>query len=353
MRLIGDVASEDDAVSAIAILEAEGIAAGFDKIEDKIQIWVEDEDELGKAQEILDTYKSAPQKKRFIKAKAKRVVSEKKSTFNPILTKIIAGVCIFFFFWTWLQEIGIMKKDSAVFNIVELTPLAATMLYDYPKTFELMRSFIAQYPIRSEKDLKTLPEEGKQLFRQIERTPYWQGIYQWVLTGQGLKAPLFEKIKEGQFWRLISPVFLHGNILHILFNLLWLWLLGRMVEERIRPLSYLLLMLVIGIVSNTAQYLMSGPFFIGYSGIITGLAGFIFVRQKKAPWEGYPLPRSTLIFLLIFIFGMALLGVVDFFLQKFQIHFFPMRLANTAHIVGLFVGALCAFIPYFYKRRKA
>ena len=114
-----------------------------------------------------------------------------------------------------------------------------------------------------------------------------------------------------------------------------------------------LLMLIIGVISNTAQYLMSGPFFLGYSGIITGLAGYIWVRQKKAPWEGYPLPRSTLIFLMVFIFGMAILGVVDFVLQKNGIRFFPIRLANTAHIVGLFTGAALAFVPYFYKRKQA
>ena len=246
-----------------------------------------------------------------------------------------------------------MPKGAKKGHLMELTPIAALMLYDFPKTFELMRDFKAKYG----SDLENVPEAGQALFRQIEQTPYWQGIYQWLLlfpkADPGISAPLFEKIREGQLWRLITPVLLHGNIIHILFNMLWLWLLGRMIEERTRPIRYLFMMLIIGIVSNTAQYLVSGPFFIGYSGIITGLAGYIWVRQKVAPWEGYPLQRATLIFLMVFIFGMALLGVVGFILERMGIHWLALGLANTAHITGLFVGGLCGYIPFFAKRRRA
>ena len=356
MRLVGTVETEQDASLIVTSLQNEGIAAGFDCTDGNVQIWVEDEDHLEKAVKHLDAYKKSPTEKRFVKAKAKPSVAEQdppRVRFNPILTKIIIGICGFFFIWSWFEETKIMKKDSAVFTIFELTPIAQMMLYDYPKTFELMRQFIDKYPINKKEDLQNLPAEGKVLFRKAEQTPYWKGIYNWFLTGQETKAPMFEKIKQGQYWRLISPVVLHGNILHILFNMLWLWLLGKMCEMRMRPFRYLFLMLIIGIISNTAQYLMSGPFFLGYSGIITGLAGYIWVRQKKAPWEGYPLPRSTLLFLLIFIFGMAVLGVVDFILQKNGIRFIPIRLANTAHIVGFVTGAALAFVPYFHKRKKA
>ncbi|MCP5509272.1 MAG: rhomboid family intramembrane serine protease [Chlamydiales bacterium] len=356
MRLVGTVENELDATVFVTSLQQEGIAAGFDHIDGGVQIWVESEDDLERASEYLEAYKKAPTQKRFIKAKAKPTIADPdmpRVIFNPILTKIIMGICVFFFFWSWLQEVDIEKKDTNILNVFKLTPIAQYMLYDYPETYALMQAFINQYPVTKKEDLQNLPPAGKALFKKAEETPYWKGIYEWLLTGNETKAVMFEKIRQGQYWRLISPVVLHGNILHILFNMLWLWLLGKMCEMRMRPLRFLLLMFIIGVISNTAQYLMSGPFFIGYSGIITGLAGYIFVRQKKAPWEGYPLPKSTLLFLFIFIFGMALLGVVDFILQKNNVHFFPMQLANTAHIVGLFVGAACAFIPYFSQRRKA
>ncbi len=357
MRLVGTVKSEKDATAVVTSLQNEGVAAGFDCMEGEIQIWVESEDDLEKAIEHVDAFKKTPTDKRFIKAKAKPSIAQPDQPrvvrFNPILTKIIMGVCVFFFFWSWFEEAKVMKKNTAVFTIFELTPIAQTMLYDYPETFEIMREFIDKYPIAKKEDLQNLPPDGKALFKKAEQTPYWKGIYNWFLIGQESKAPMFEKIKQGQYWRLISPVFLHGNILHILFNMLWLWLLGKMCEMRMRPSRYLLLMLIVGIISNTCQYLMSGPFFLGYSGVITGLAGYIWVRQKKAPWEGYPLPKSTLLFLLIFIFGMAALGVLDFVLQKNGVKFIPMRLANTAHIAGFITGSLLAFVPYFHKRKKA
>ncbi|CCB89927.1 rhomboid protease glpG [Simkania negevensis Z] len=160
---------------------------------------------------------------------------------------------------------------------------------------------------------------------------------------------MFIKLRQGEVWRLITPCLLHGGFLHILFNMLWLWLLGRQIEERIKLWQYLLITLIIGIVSNAAQYLMSGPLFIGYSGIITGLAGFIWMRQRQAPWEGYPLNRGTLIFLMVFIFGMLALQVISFILMRTGAVEFPMNIANTAHITGAIVGALLGRIPFFAR----
>src|SRR5690606_11843400 len=152
-------------------------------------------------------------------------------------------------------------------------------------------------------------------------------------SSQG-EGALFARIRQGEIWRLISPVVLHSDLLHILFNMLWLWYLGRPIEHRIGPMRTLLLSLCVGVGSNTIQYLMTGPFFIGYSGIITGLAGFIWMRERKAPWEGYPLNKSTIFFLLFFIGAIFLLQVVSFCLQIFSSIKFAPSIANTAHITG-------------------
>ena len=111
-----------------------------------------------------------------------------------------------------------------------------------------------------------------------------------------------------------------------------------------------MLTLTAGIGSNTIQYLMSGPFFIGYSGVVMGLAGFIWMRQRIAPWEGYPIQRVTLIFLAVFVLGMVALQSVSFFIQIFTNIPFVLAIANTGHISGAILGLLLGRSSFFRQR---
>ena len=95
---------------------------------------------------------------------------------------------------------------------------------------------------------------------------------------------------------------------------------------------------------------MSGPLFIGYSGIVTALAGFIWMRERIAPWEGYPLNKGTILFLLFFVGAIFALQVVAFCIQIFSHYNFAPNIANTAHIAGALIGAYLARFPFFAQR---
>src|SRR5262249_48735414 len=112
----------------------------------------------------------------------------------------------------------------------------------------------------------------------------------------------------------------------------------------------LLLTFTAGIVSNTMQYLMGGPFFLGYSGIITGLAGFIWSRQKIAPWEGYPIRKSMLLFLAVFVLAMVglQLGSVVFMLLTDRL--ILLNIANSAHVTGAIWGLVMGRLSFFEAR---
>ncbi len=148
------------------------------------------------------------------------------------------------------------------------------------------------------------------------------------------------EIRHGQVWRLITPIFVHFSILHILFNMLWLRDLGSLIEARASTLKLLFLVVVIGIASNVGQYLVSGPAFGGVSGVVYGLLGVVWIRGKVDPSSGFFLTDQT-IMVMVGWFVLCLLHMVG-------------NVANTAHGVGLVMGMgmgyLAARRPAGFKR---
>jgi GlpG protein len=131
--------------------------------------------------------------------------------------------------------------------------------------------------------------------------------------------------------------------------MIWLWVLGRPIEQRIGAGRTLLLTFAAAIASNVVQYLMSGPLFLGYSGVVMGLAGFIWMRERIAPWEGYPVQKGTMLFLGFFILAMFVLQSLSFFVQIFSDLPFILSIANTAHIAGAIVGMLLGRLSLFAR----
>jgi len=143
-------------------------------------------------------------------------------------------------------------------------------------------------------------------------------------------AGFLHEVFHGQIWRLVTPIFIHFGILHILFNMLWLRDLGSMIEKRQSP--YTLAVLVIGIacVSNIGQYMMSGPLFGGMSGVVYGLLGYIWIRGKYDPASGLFVHPQTVTMMIVWFF-ICLVGLIG-------------HVANTAHGVGLAVGIAWGYI---------
>lgn len=142
--------------------------------------------------------------------------------------------------------------------------------------------------------------------------------------------PGLPEIRNGQVWRLITPMLVHFHILHILFNMLWLKDLGSMIEAR-QSTGYLALLIIASAAgSNLAQYVWSGPSFGGMSGVVYALLGYVWMRGKYDPGSGLFLPPATVTFMIIWFFA----GV-------FQL--IP-GMANMAHGAGLAIGVAWGFL---------
>lgn len=142
---------------------------------------------------------------------------------------------------------------------------------------------------------------------------------------------LFDSM-DGQYWRLVTPAFLHFGWLHIVFNSLWLWDLGGRVEQVLGHFNMFMLFLVIAVVSNASQFAFdSNSLFGGMSGVVYGMLGFSWVAPLLQPrWQIQP-SRSIMLLMVGWLL-FCMVGVVE--VLGFG------AIANAAHLGGLLCGAV-------------
>jgi GlpG protein len=392
VRLIGTLNNEQQGLTFSQFLHSKGIHHRLEVMTDndwgspnygvsQCKVWIEEEDQVEAAQEWYEQFLANPLDPQFANAKPsilvappvmdpstqespKKIVKEPSGTLwekqgmGPI-TRLILFICAALFI---LQEvIPPSKETGSKEEIVTFfsSPVDKALLYDFPHFYELLDTFLQRYGYEALKHPEELSAEGKGMYNILNKTPYWQGYYDMIME-QGFKnitdwkkyPPMFEKIREGEVWRIFTPALIHANIFHIFFNMIWLIVLGKQIEQRMKPFSYILFIFLLGIFSNTAQYLMSGPNFLGFSGVLMGMLTFIWMRQRNTPWEGYLLDRTTFIFMMVFVFGVAGLQLISFITEKtMQVAITP-NIANTAHISGALGGLMLGKLNFFGWRRS-
>jgi len=159
-------------------------------------------------------------------------------------------------------------------------------------------------------------------------------------------------VRGGEVWRLVTPIFLHFGLPHLIFNLLMLHWLGGQVEARRGPARFLLLVVVCAALSNPAQYYWGhpewtsgrlpvfdrNPLFGGMSGVDYGLFGFVWMRARFEPASGFVMP------------GLTVLMMVGWFFLCFTGYVGPI--ANVAHAVGFAAGLLIGVAPHLWRRLR-
>ncbi len=158
----------------------------------------------------------------------------------------------------------------------------------------------------------------------------------------GRAGPSFAPM-NGEYWRLVTPVFLHFSWLHIVFNALWTWEFGHRIERTLGSRWLLLLFVVIAVISNSSQFAAGGPsIFGGMSGVVYGLLGFSWVAARLQPrWQLAPPPG-----LMLFMIGwllICLFGVIE--VLGFG------AVANAAHVGGLLAGGALGAIAGYASQR--
>lgn len=151
------------------------------------------------------------------------------------------------------------------------------------------------------------------------------------------------EIAAGEVWRLLTPIFLHFGLPHLVINLAWLWALGEMTERVFGAAALALLVAVVGVFSNLCQFAAGGPAFGGMSGVLYGLLGFLWMQSRFNPAAGARLGNPIVVMMLAWLV-LCWSGVLEIF---------GIRVANTAHATGLGAGLLLGFFSAKLGRRGA
>ena len=156
--------------------------------------------------------------------------------------------------------------------------------------------------------------------------------------------PVLPEIQSGEIWRLVTPAFIHFGLFHIVFNMLWTWELGRLIEWRQGGILLGVLLVVMAAVSNLAQYFVSGPLFGGMSGVVYGLFGYTWLQGITNPQFAVRM-NPAVVKLLLAWFVICWTGILE--------RVFGVAIANTAHTAGLVSGVvLSLLVSGLYRLQK-
>jgi GlpG protein len=279
------------------------------------EVWIKNEDLMAQAKEELETFLANPKDPKYATAlkQANQILRDQREEARLRQRNI--------------QSPRLDDNRSSMFS-GRLPPLTLTLII-LCCVFGLLTSFSQPGP---ENRL------GLSIVKQLKFVD--MGLY------SKSKDPA-ASLKRGEYWRVFTPAFLHGDPLHLLMNMLGLASLGRIVERMIGLRRYALLLVLLAAGSHLPQGLLGenlfgfkglsgSPNFVGISGVIMGLFGYVAVKTKMRPDLGFAISAQA-------YFMVGILLVMGFAGEMFG-KVGNLHMANFAHLGGLVAGAILGFL---------
>ena len=146
-------------------------------------------------------------------------------------------------------------------------------------------------------------------------------VYQYIIDAYCIHGP---SIRAGQYYRLLTGIFLHGSIVHLLFNCYALYVLGGQIESFFGKFKYIIIYLFSGLTGSLLSITLSGNVgSIGASGAIFGLMGALL-------YFGYHYR--------VYLGNVIKSQIVPLILLNLAIGFISSGIDNWGHIGGLIGG---------------
>ena len=282
MRQVGSIEKLDQAERFIDFLHAEGIACSIDQGTDEFRIWVQNDDQVATAKEELLKFQMDPSHGRYRDAarRAAAKLRENQQRRQEVMARTVNVSD------KWKRPVA--ESCPGTIGLVALTCVVAFFTQLEPKLNDRLVSYL---------------------------------VFSTDLS--------WDSVQKGELWRLITPIFLHFNLTHFVFNMLALWQFGMLIEYHRGTARFLAMVLVITVLSNFAQFYFSRGFFGGMSGVDYGLFGYLWIKGHLEPNSEFRLPQQTVLMMLVW-YVLCIMGVIP-------------RIANWAHGIGLLTGVMLAF----------
>jgi GlpG protein len=299
MRIIGHLPNEANATTFGDFLSVEGIENEIESEKEGWAIWIRSEDEWPRARDLLAEFLANPQDPRFSgkSERARKLRQEAVADAEAVRERTYDRRAVF--------------RGTMPYGVGALT----TVLISLCVGIAILAWTGYREKIRAELLITNISDTN-------------------------IPVPGLHEIGDGEFWRLITPAFVHMDPLHLLFNMMMLVSMGSMVEARLGTGLFGLKVIALAVVSNLAQNYAVGPLFYGFSGVNYGLFGYIWVRGRLDPHSGLGLPPQTVAMMVIWFF-LCLGNAIS-------------NIANMAHAAGLGLGLIWGFlasIPAMRGRR--
>lgn len=323
MRLIGSIARREHAERFVAYLKTEGIDAQIEQEASEFELWIKDEDRVKESVGMLETFRESPDEPKYLRAKglALELLKKEEQRRQQVQKNIV--------------------RVSSSSHAMDKKPPLTLMLIVISGIVALFSNFGEYREGSVFRALAFSAVDGPEAVKLLD-------AYDGDRDAMGVRLA---NIQQGQVWRLLTPIFIHHGMIHILFNMFMLFQLGKIIENRCGTLFFGILVFASAVIPNFFQgvvpYNVGGsvPFlgeslingFGGMSGVVYGLFGFMWMKTLFQPSAGMNLPQSTIIILVGWLF----------FCMTPMSKEMGMNVANWAHAVGLIVGIIAGMLPTF------
>ncbi|QDV24428.1 rhomboid family intramembrane serine protease [Aureliella helgolandensis] len=305
MRCLGEIQGRKPAERFVAHLLTQGVATHIETLgqpaDDHWEIWVRDEDRLDFASAELAHFQQNPLDAKYASAvaKASQLMAEKQK-----------------------------KRQQAAKNVHRIDPSPRSPMMGRggrtpPLTLTLILLCIFISVLSSFSNPAPSNEWGVATKNQLSFVDPQDAI-----ESQGNPAASIEK---GEIWRIITPIFMHGDPMHLALNLFGLFVFGRVLERLMGTPKFAIFVLLLAIIPNLLQGLAppswhGNPNFVGISGVVYGFLGYVWIRSTLNPRFAIRIPTPFVILAV----GMILVGLSG---AVPNWHY-----ADLCHLGGLLVG---------------